>query len=77
MTLQQLSPQYAASALAIHQRILQLSDQLFLTDDPEEMRSLHRRICDLRPMERQARELATLTARYYDRRYHPYDVYTL
>lgn len=77
MTLQQLSPQYAASASAIHRRIQQLSIQIQLSDDPEEIRQLNRRISDLRPLERQAKELANLTARYYDRRYHPYAQYTI
>ena len=77
MTLQQLSPQYAASASAIHQRIQQLNAEIKASSDPLEIQQLHRRISDLQPLERQTKELAKLTARYYDRRYHPYAQYTL
>lgn len=77
MTLQQLSPQYAAGALAIHERIQQLTAQMHLSDDPAEIRQLDHRINELRPLERQTKELANLTARYYDRRYHPYAQYTI
>ncbi|MBQ0037510.1 MAG: hypothetical protein KBS74_02445 [Clostridiales bacterium] len=77
MTLQQLSPQYAAGAMAIQERIRQLTLQIQQSDDPAEIQVLNRRINDLRPLERQTRELANLTARYYDRRYRPYAQYSL
>lgn len=77
MTLQQLSAQYTDSAMAIHWRIHELSEAIKTCDDPQEVHRLHRRINDLRPLERQTKEVAKLTAHYYDRRYHPYAQYSL
>ena len=77
MTLQELSPQYAADAAAITQRIRELSVLMEQCHDPGEIQRLSRRIGDLRPLERQSKELAKLTRKYYDRRYHPYAQYTL
>lgn len=77
MTLQELSPQYAADAEAIGQRIRQLYAQMEQSDDPGEIQRLNRRISDLKPLERQSKELAKLTRKYYDRRYRPYAQYTL
>ena len=43
--------------------------------DPEIVRRLDRRIAELEPLLREARELAVVTARYYDRRYHKNEKY--
>ena len=61
MTLLEMSVQYAENAERLRARI----------------RELHRRIDDLTPLLRECRELAVLTARYYDRRYHKHERYTL
>jgi len=45
--------------------------------DSEERFRLRRRIDELTPLWREARELAVLTAHYYDRSYHKDEKYTL
>ena len=77
MTLLELSVHYANSAAAIRSRILELRAQERITPDPEEARRLRRRIEELQPLMREARELAVLTARYYDRSYRRNERYTL
>ena len=77
MTLLELSVHYANRAAAIRSRILELRAQERITPDPEEARRLRRRIEELQPLMREARELAVLTARYYDRSYRRNERYTL
>lgn len=77
MTLLELSARYADSANAIRSRILQLQALERITPDPEEARHLRQRIEELKPLMREARELAVLTARYYDRSYRRNERYTL
>ena len=77
MTLLELSAHYAASAAAIRSRILQLRAQERITPDPEEARRLRQRMEELKPLLRETRALAILTARYYDRSYHRDERYTL
>ena len=67
MTLQEMSHDYAASADAIGERIRQLHQRALTAPDPEEVLCLQRRIRELMPLRRQARELAYHTAHYYDR----------
>ncbi|MFR5386736.1 MAG: hypothetical protein ACLTGT_06925 [Oscillospiraceae bacterium] len=67
MTLQEMSHDYAASADAIGERIRQLHQRALTAQDPEEVLCLQRRIRELMPLRRQARELAYHTAHYYDR----------
>ena len=43
----------------------------------EESRALRRRIAELTPLLQETRELAALTARYYDRSYHRHERYTI
>ena len=77
MTLLEMSAQYAASAALIRARIRELRAEERLQEDPAAARGLHRRINDLTPLLRECRELAVLTARYYDRSYHKHERYTL
>ena len=77
MTLLELSVHYADSAAAIRRRIQELRAQERITPDPEEARRLRRRMEELQPLLREARELAILTARYYDRSYRRNERYTL
>lgn len=69
MTIQQLSEQYAAEALAIQQRLMQLRCQSRQTADPQLQAQLQQRIRALQPMLTECRALAQVTAHYYDRRY--------
>ena len=45
--------------------------------DEEARRLLQRRITELTPLLQETRELAALTAHYYDRSYHRHERYTL
>ena len=45
-------------------------------EDPEEAFRLRRRIDELSPLWREARELAALTAHYYDRSHQSHEKYT-
>jgi len=78
VTLLELSAVYSESARALRLRIRELEQKKKLCrEDPETVRKLNRRIAELDPLLREARELAVLTARYYDRGYHKDEKYTL
>ena len=77
MTLMELSVQYEDSAAAIRGRIAQLRIAEQEQTDADAARSLRLRIEALVPLLREARELAVLTAHYYDRSYHKHERYTL
>ena len=67
MTLLEMSVCYRDSAAAIHGRIAELRVLERTQEDPEEAFRLQRRIAELPPLWREARELAAVTAHYYDR----------
>ena len=46
-------------------------------EDEAERYALRRRIAELTPLLQETRELAALTARYYDRSYHRHERYTI
>ena len=77
MTLQQLSDQYQQEAQALHSRITKLRLEQARCGDRESAEHLQRRIRDLEPLHRQTRQLAELTARYYDRGYRKNAYYSL
>ena len=77
MTLLEMSVQYADTAALIRARSRELRAEERRQSDPEAARRLRRRIDDLTPLLRECRELAVLTARYYDRSYHKHERYTL
>ena len=77
MTLFEMSASYRDSAAAIHGRIVELRGMERAQADPEAAFRLRRRIDELTPLWREARELAALTAHYYDRSYHKHEKYTL
>lgn len=77
MTLQELSVEYRAHARALDLRICQLQFRLDRTEDPDERCQLQDRIRLLTIMLREARELAVLTERYYDRGYRRNAKYTI
>lgn len=76
MTLLEMSAVYRDSAAAIHGRIVELRVLERDQRDSEERFRLRRRIEELTPLWREARELAALTAHYYDRR-DRHETYTL
>ena len=67
MKLVEMSPLYEDSARRIQTRMEELRLRLRTTDDPDSARRLRRRLTELQPMLRQCRQLAQLTAHYYDR----------
>ena len=77
MTLQELSVEYRAHARALDLRICQLQYRLDQCADPDETCQLQERIHLLSTMLREARELAVLTERYYDRGYRRNAKYTI
>lgn len=77
MTLQELSVEYRAHARTLDLRICQLQCRLEQTEDPDESCQLQDRIRMLSTMLREARELAVLTERYYDRGYRRNAKYTI
>ena len=77
MHMEQLSAAYHEADEAITARIRELNEQIKVSDDPEEIDKLRRRIAELRPLQREARELADLTAHYYERGYRRNGKYTL
>ena len=77
MTLLEMSPLYAQSASALHQRITQLRAAERAQTAPLEARRIHSRIVCLQPLLREMRELSHLTTHYYDRSYHKHERYSL
>lgn len=77
MTLLEMSVFYADSAALLRTRMAELRAAERAAVDPETARRLRLRAEALRPLLRESRELAVLTARYYDRSYHKHEQYTL
>lgn len=77
MTLMEMSALYAESAEALHRRISDLRLAAAEAPTADAARSLRLRAAELLPLLREMRELAVLTARYYDRSYHKHERYTL
>lgn len=77
MTLFELSLQYEDSAAAIRRRIAELREAEHAELDALIAFQLRQRIAALIPLLRESRELAALTAHYYDRSYHKHERYTL
>lgn len=77
MTLLEMSVEYAESANLIRTRIRELRAEKKVTNSPAAIQKINRRINELTPMLRECRELAELTARYYERSYHKHERYTL
>ena len=77
MKLLELSALYDESATRIRVRMAQLRADAKEQTDPAAAQALRQRIAELTPLLREMRELAVLTAHYYDRSYHRNDKYTL
>ena len=77
MTLLELSVEYRAHARALDFRIYQLQAVLERTENEDQRLMLNERIHMLSTMLREARELAVLTERYYERGYRRNAKYTL
>lgn len=78
MTLREMSASYLESAEALRRRIRELEwEKRCCGENDEAFIRLNRRIAELDPLLREARDLAVLTARYYDKGYHKNEKYTL
>ncbi len=77
MTLRELSVEYREHARLLDTRISQLDALLRASGDDGERCRLEERIHMLSTMLREARELAVLTERYYDRGYRRNARYTI
>ncbi len=77
MTLLELSASYASSAALLRARMAALRAAEKEAPDAETAFALRRRMAELTPLLREMRELAELTAHYYDRSFHRYERYTL
>ena len=77
MTLLELSAEYRSHAGALAGRISQLEVCLAQTQNADQRCQLEDRIRMLSTMLREARELAVLTERYYDRGYRRNAKYTI
>ena len=77
MTLLELSVEYRAHARALDFRICQLQAVLERTENEDQRLTLNERIHMMSTMLREARELAVLTERYYERGYRRNAKYTL
>lgn len=67
MTLLEMSVQYADSAATLRKRIAELRAEERAAPSESAARALHQRINQLLPLLQEARELAALTAHYYDK----------
>ena len=77
MTLAEISVQYAEADRLLTDRIRALRRMERSSQDAQQLWRLHRRVLELTAMRAQMRELAELTARYYERGYHRNEKYTL
>ena len=77
MTLLEMSAVYADSAARLRLRITELQTAAKREADPKIVRSLNQRVEILVPLLREMRELADLTAHYYDKRCCKHDKYIL
>lgn len=77
MTLLELSVSYQDSEDLIRGRMKELRNMIKTEPDTEKARALRYRITELAPLLREMRELAQLTAHYYDRGYFRNVHYTL
>ena len=77
MLLSEMSLDYKRDQPAFHSRIKELRAAAKAETDPRRAAALEARARDLEPLRREARELADLTARYYERGYYRNEQYTL
>ena len=67
MTLLEMSVEYAERAAVIRERIVTLRGLERAEEDPLAASALRRRVAALLPLWQEARDLARLTAHYYDK----------
>lgn len=76
MLLSEMSLEYEKNHAAIRLRLKELRAEARAQEDPQKLSQLQVRIKELLPLQKEAKELAELTARYYERGYHKNEAYT-
>ena len=76
MTLLEIGAQYDEAAKALGQRIRELRAQNRATEDPDTAWPLQRRIEELIPLRKEARQLSNLCLHYYERSFWRSELYT-
>ena len=76
MTLLEIGAQYDEAAKALGQRIRELRAQHRAADDPDTAWRLQRRIEELIPLRKEARQLSNLCLHYYERSFWRRELYT-
>ncbi len=77
MTLREISAQYRSQEMALKQRIAKLETEKAGENNPREYAKLLHRLGYLYEMRREARDIAVLLERYYERGYRRNGRYTL
>ncbi|MEG2959072.1 MAG: hypothetical protein RR807_08950 [Oscillospiraceae bacterium] len=77
MTLKELSKSYRISAERLQRRIDTLDEEQKKITNPEQRILMNQRLTTLRTMWREARDIAVLTERYYERGYRRSARYTI
>ncbi|MEG0824156.1 MAG: hypothetical protein RSD46_00585 [Oscillospiraceae bacterium] len=77
MTLKELSRSYRISAERLQKRIDTLDEEQKKITNPEQRILMNQRLTTLRTMWREARDIAVLTERYYERGYRRSARYTI
>ena len=75
MTLKEIAKDYEAAAVSLRKRLKELREALKVTDDPDEIWHLKRRIAELTPMLTECNALADICEHYYDPGYYRNDAY--
>ena len=77
MLLSEMSLEYKKSHLAFKARMKELRAAAKAEPDPKKAAAVLARVRDLEPLRKEAKDLAELTARYYERGYYRNEKYTL
>lgn len=70
MTLKEIAKEYEASAVPLRKRLRELREAIKVTEDPEEILHLKRRIAELTPMLTECNALADICQHYYEEGYY-------
>lgn len=77
MLLSEMSLEYKRAQLTFHARSSLMRAEARTEPNPRRVAALQARVKDLEPLCREARELAELTGRYYERGYYKNEKYSL
>lgn len=75
MTLKEIAKDYEAAAVPLRKRLRELREAIKVTEDPEEIWHLKRRIAELTPMLTECNALAKICEHYYEPGFYRDDAY--